>query len=128
MDKTITNSQQAFEAACAQLGYDPVTILPDVSMQPEWLQRYNTSNTKRLIIAEAINDGHMPKYDGIERHWFPVWTINENSPLGFSRSTSDCWFTNSDVGSRLEFFSREDSDYFGENFMDLHADVILYGK
>ena len=121
MDRKITDSQEAFLAACAERGYDPAKVLPDVSAMPEWLARYNTAANKRLIIAEWINGGRVPKYG--ETIYFPYWDKNP-SGLGFSRSYYDDWGTS--VGARLEFFSRKDANYFGSNFMDLHADVLLY--
>lgn len=126
MDRTITNSQEAFLAACAARGYDPATVLPDVSAMPGWLGRYTTSSIKRLIIAEWINGG-MVRQPGQERVYFPIWDLTDNSSgFGFSYSDYVSWSTASIVGSRLEFFSREDSDFFGSNYMDLHADVIPY--
>lgn len=127
MDRKITNSDEAFTAACTERGYDPATILPDVSKMPEGLGKYTQSNIKRLVIAEAINEGRKPIYNGSERHYFPVWDMDvKGSPFGFSLTRTDYWGTSTLVGPRLEFFTEADSDYFGENFMDLHADVLLY--
>jgi hypothetical protein len=126
MDRNITNSQEAFLAACTERGYDAEAIIPDVSKMPGWLAKYTVSSIKRLVIAEAINEGRQ-RQPGKERVYFPIWDLtDENSPLGFSCANATCWNSHSYVGSRLEFFSGEDSDYFGSNFMDLHADVIPY--
>lgn len=122
---TTTDSNKAFEEACALRGYDPASVLPDVSGLPEWLQKYTHSSIKRLIIAEAINEGRVRK-PGKEYVYFPVWNLTDNkSGFGFSRARYDGWCTTTYVGSRLEFFTREDSDFFGKNFMDLHRDVLL---
>ena len=125
MDRKITDSQEAFLDACAERGYDPAKVLPDVSAMPEWLARYNTAANKRLIIAEWINGGRVPKYG--ETMYFPYWD-KDPSGLGFSDSFYVYWYTLTItyVGARLEFFSRKDANYFGSNFMDLHADVLLY--
>jgi hypothetical protein len=125
MDRNITDSQAAFLAACAERGYDPDTLIPDTGNMPEWLARYTSSSIKRLIIAEAINNGRVRK-PGQETVYFPVWDLTDNtSGLGFSSSDYDSWSPSTGVGSRLEFFNRTDSDFFGSNFMDLHADVLL---
>ncbi|HEY4148911.1 MAG TPA: hypothetical protein VGM41_08280 [Chitinophagaceae bacterium] len=122
------NSQKAFEEACAQRGYNPIEILPDVSRLPEWLQKYTHSAIKRVVIAEAINDGRIRK-PGKETVYFPLWDLTDNtSGFGFSGTYSDVWGTHTFVGSRLEFFSREDSDFFGKNFMDLHKDVLTINQ
>lgn len=118
------DSQKAFEEACALRGYDAVKILPDVSGLPEWLQKYVHSTIKRLIIAEAINEGRVRK-PGEETVYFPLWDLTDDSSgFGFSGADYDVWRADTSVGSRLEFFSRGDSDFFGENFMDLHKDVL----
>jgi hypothetical protein len=121
---TTTDSQEAFLQACQLRGYDAQTILPDVSQLPEWLQRYTHSSIKRLVIAEAINNGRVRK-PGEERVYFPVWDLSDNtSGLGFTYTDCDGWRTGTHVGPRLEFFSYEDAEFFGKNFMDLHRDVV----
>lgn len=122
---TTTDSNKAFEEACALRGYDPVALLPDVSKLPEWLQKYTHSSIKRLVIAEAINEGRVRK-PGKEYVYFPIWDLDDNSSgFGFSCTYYVLWHTVTFVGSRLEFFSRDDSDFFGKNFMDLHRDVLI---
>jgi len=122
---TTTDSNKAFEEACVLRGYDPIAILPEVSKLPEWLQKYTHSSIKRLIIAEAINEGKV-RIPGKQWGYFPVWDLTDKtSGPGFSLSTYDCWCTRTDVGARLEFLTEEDSDFFGMNFMDLHKDVLL---
>lgn len=125
MDRNIKNSQAAFEAACTERGYDAAAILPDVSAVPEWLGRYTHSTIKRVIIAEAINNGRVRK-PGKETVYFPVWDLTTGSAgFGFSYSDYGLWLADTGVGPRLEFFSREDADYFGKNFMDLHQDILI---
>eukprot|EP01037_Dinobryon_pediforme_P011466 gene11466-11559_t len=109
----------------AQEGYDTSTVLPDVSALPEWLQKYTTGTIKRVIIAEAINEGRIRK-PGKEWVYFPVWNLTEGSSgFGFSHTFYGLWSTDTTVGSRLEFFTRDNAKYFGENFMELHRDVLL---
>lgn len=122
---TTTDSQKAFEEACALRGYDATAVLPDVSKMPEWLARYTTSNIKRLIIAESINEGRVRK-PGEEYVYYPVWDLaDDSSGSGFSYAFYFYWNTSASVGPRLEFFSRSDADFFGENFMDLHRDILI---
>lgn len=104
-------------------GLDPVTVLPDVSGQPEWLAKLTTANIKRLVIADAIRDGKVPPADGSWR-WFGVFNLDPSS-FGFSRSCTHYVDSYSDVGLRLEFFSEEESDYFNSNFTELHRAVML---
>lgn len=113
---------QTFEEACEMRGYNPVTILPDGSGQPEWLAKYNIANTKRLIIAEAIREGKTVPVG--EWRWFGVFTLKPSS-FGFSSSCTLYGDSHSIVGLRLEFFSKEQSDYFNSNFTELHRAVML---
>lgn len=121
---TTTDSQEAFLQACQLRGYNAATILPDVSLLPEWMMRYIHSSIKRLVIAEGINNGRQRR-PGEETVYFPVWDLTDNSSgLGFTSTFYVHWLTFSTVGPRLEFFSGKDSNFFGENFMDLHRDVV----
>jgi hypothetical protein len=122
---TTTDSQKAFEEACVLRGLDAAKLLPDVSALPEWLQKYTHSSIKRLIIAEAINEGRIRK-PGQEYVYQPVWDLTDKtSGSGFRCTDYVNWFTGTNVGPRLEFFSRSDSDFFGKNFTDLHKDVLV---
>lgn len=108
-----------FESACESCGYDAATILPVVSHQPEWLQKYTIAQTKRLIIAEAIKKGKHPKPG--QRRYFPVF----NSLCGFVCSNAYFTHTNTYLGARLDFNTETESDEFGENYNDLHRAVMV---
>jgi len=113
----------SFEHACEMRGYDPATILPDVSKMPEALAKYTTAAVKRLVIVEAINDGKVPQ-PGQTWRYFPIFK-KTGSGFGFLYSDTDYGSTGTDVGARLEFFTQADSDYFGNNFRGLHYDVMV---
>ncbi|MEO7212620.1 hypothetical protein [Mucilaginibacter sp.] len=109
----------SFEQACEMQGYDQATALPDVSKMPEHLQAYTLAANKRLIIAEAIKGGKHPGPK--DRHWFPVF----NSLGAFVFSGTDSSYTFTTLGARLDFNTETESDFFGENFADLHEAVMV---
>lgn len=83
------------------------------------------NDKKRIIIAKALNEGWIPNWgDALERKWFPYFSFG--SGFGFSGSNYDDWDASTAVGSRLCFRSKELSDYFGKQFIDLHESVLTF--
>lgn len=125
---TTTDSQEAFLQACELRGYDPETILPDVSKQPEWLQRYTHSSIKRLVIAEGINNGRVRK-PGEETVYFPVWDLTDNSSgLGFARTGYDRWRTHTIVGPRLLLENSSNALYAIRTFPEEYKATMVFAK
>jgi hypothetical protein len=77
---------KTFEEACKARGYDPATVLPDVSKFPEKHQKAMIAYSKLIIITEAINEGKEPDWnDSDEYKWYP-WMdmeVDDNNPSGF---------------------------------------------
>jgi hypothetical protein len=121
-DQQFKTSDAAFEYAAKQLGFEPENLIPDVSKMPEWLQKSTLANIKLDIIAECLRGGK-PLEKG-KWHWFPVFTkqTDNKSGSGFSYADAYLWFTDTSTGARREFHTREDAEYFGKQFLDLHID------
>lgn len=122
------NQIKTFEDACAVLKLD-ASKLPDVSMLPEKHQKALIAHYKLIIIAQAINNGWEPDWNDDDQYkyypWFWVKAKADNSGLGLSYL--DYAYTNSDtsVGSRLCFPTREAAKYAGETFTDLYEEYFL---
>lgn len=88
---------------------------------------YIKDSLKRIIIAKALNEGWEPNWKNTSEYkWFPYFSFD--SGFGFSGSNCSNWTTNAGVGSRLCFKSEELSNYFGEQFIDLHKSVLTFKK
>lgn len=113
----------SFEEACAMRGYDPATVLPDVSNMPEHLRQYTIDQTKRVIIAEAIKEGIHPK-PGEWRYAPYFWSPSASA---FVFYFTDYTITDTYLGARLEFTEEHEdrAEYFGRNFTDLHKSCLL---
>lgn len=107
---------------------------------------------KLRIIAEALNDGWKPKFDGEERRWYPyfyIYTKEEYDRLD-EDDKKDCrvvgranhiayviggvvfafayyaWlFSNTYYGSRLAFRTEELAEYCGKQFIDIWMDFLI---
>lgn len=80
---------------------------------------------KLIVIAEAWNkqDGFVPDFDNANQYkWFPLFRY-DNESAGFVYDES---YTDSVLGSRLCFISSERAEQFGEQFIDLWNDFLLY--
>ncbi len=118
-----------FEDACKALKIDPKK-LPDLSALPEKHQKALLAHYKLVIIAEALNEGWQPDWSNYNEYkyypWFEIDASKDNpAGSGFSGSNYDCWDTNSYVGSRLCFKSRELALYAGKQFEDLYIEYFL---
>lgn len=99
--------QKYYLKACEILGKTPVPELEDLSDN----DKVSSDAYDRLVICIRVMnmiDGKIwiPVYDGSEWHYYPVFTPNK-SGFGFSYSHCVSWITNSIVGSRLEYRTRE---------------------
>lgn len=125
---------KTWEDACKVHNVDPKK-LPEVSMLPVKFQNWLINTYKMGIITEAINT----KEDG--KIWIPNWndsnqwkyfpwfeikaTKSKPSGVGFSDSDYDFWHSNSYVGSRLCFETREQVYHVQEHFKDIFIEMFL---
>lgn len=107
---------------------------------------------KLRIIAEVLNEGWKPKFDGDECRyypWFYIYTKKEYEELGedekkecrvvvrsnnnanavggvvYAHANFSSSYSHSDSGSRLAFKTRELADYCGKQFIDIWADFLF---
>ena len=107
---------------------------------------------KLRIIAEALNEGWKPKFDGYECRyypWFYIYNTKEYERLGedekkecrvVGRSSSNAVagggvvfvgvggassYSDAGYGSRLSFKTREIAEYFGKQFIDIWAEFLF---
>ena len=116
---------KSFEDACKILNLDS-SLLPDVSMISETLRKFIVATYKLTIIAQALNSGWEPDWDNSsEWKYAPYFRM---SGSGFSCLDCVNGDSNSDLGSRLCFKSREIAKYAGEQFTDLYKEQMLIQK
>ena len=118
---------KTFEDACALLKYDSNNVIPDLSLFPEKDRSALEAHCKLVIIADALN---RLENDGDE--WFPDWSnyneykytpwfdMDPSSASGFAFGGYDDWYSDSNVGSRLCYKTRELAEYAGKQFEDLY--------
>lgn len=85
---------------------------------------------KLFTIAQAWNkaDGFVPDFsDGTQTKWFP-WFVYEKDAAGFVSAYTDpaATYAAAIVGSRLCFKTSARARQFGEQFIDLWNDVLLF--
>ena len=74
---------------------------------------------KCKIIVKAINQGWVPDWDNTnQKKWWPWFRLS--SWFGFVNSYSDYDFSDTTVGSRLCFETKEKSDYAAKQFLDIY--------
>lgn len=116
-----------YEAAKKFIGLVPDIKTSISAINPKHLKALIALNTL-FTIAEAWNkaDGFIPDYDnGNQNKWFPWF---KKTPAGFVFATTDyaATYTYASLGSRLCFKTSERARQFGEQFIELWNDVLLF--
>lgn len=109
-------------AACEKLGVGPLPALKDRSDT----DKVSADAFYRLTIcirAKNMINGKVWKqvFDGVEKHWFPRWLKNK-AGFGLADAYYGHWYTNTDVGERLEYRTeqllKEGVEEFNEYYQD----------
>lgn len=124
---------KSFEEACIAGGYNPATVLPDVSGYPEKHRDAVTSFAMLVIIAEAINEGKEFDWNDDEEYkWYPWFDmeVTKQNPSGFRFGVTNYVYTYSHTtgGSRLCYVSSEAAKYAAIQFEDLYRAIMVIKK
>jgi hypothetical protein len=88
------------------------------------LQKHFTRKQASLhldLIADAIRDGREVDYrNGDQKKWYPWFTYKVPSGFGFSGTDYADSYSLTYVGSRRQFLTHEEAEWFGKQFIELH--------
>lgn len=142
----IKDKVKTFEDAVAILGNDNQAVIDYYAIADKTCTEDILAFAKLRVIAEALNEGWKPKFDGDECRyypWFYIYTKKEYEELdedekkecrvvGRSNSNASAYggvacayagvassFSNTNIGSRLAFKTRELAEYCGKQFIDI---------
>lgn len=110
---------KSFEECCADKGYDPNTVIPDLSSYPEELRPALEAAARLLIVHHAHKQGKKFNWASYkEGKHYPWWDMEkeENNPSGFRLRDVHCASTRSGVGSRLSQFSENAARHIATTF------------
>lgn len=127
----ITERVKTFEDACSVLNIDPAAVISNFEFFPEHHRKAMAAHAKLIIIAEALNEGYRPDWNNNSEYKYYPWFDMEDADKsqagsGFSFGDYVYWLTDSNVGSRLCFKTRELAKYAGEQFKELYKDYFLF--
>lgn len=118
---------ETFENACAAIGVDAATVLPDLSVYPASLRKSLTSVAKLLIINAALNEDWMPVYTSEkEPRYLLTWDMEkyEGNPKGFKLSSIKNEYTVLSVPVRFTYSSERLAEYAAGQFEDVFLDIM----
>lgn len=119
-DGKITDRVKTFEDACRERGLSASQLLEN------WKANDYSSDEiaykKLKIIAKVLNEGWIPKMDGVEYRYEPYFTL---SGSGFAFHDAHYWRTCTLAGSRLCFKNRELAEYAGRTFINEYKEFLL---
>ena len=154
VEKPITERIKTFTDAVDELGSEhPLVKQYMAANGNEAFTRNTIAYMMLLIIAAALNEGWRPQFAEYEYRWSPWFTLWTEEELkdkseewnakhklvlfgGSSSGGASCWlaFVASvhawsgaawNVSARLAVKSKEISDYFGNQFIDIWAEYLL---
>lgn len=144
--KDIKERVKTFDDAVSILGNDNQAVIDYYAIADKTCTEDILAFTKLRVIAEALNEGWKPKFDGDECRyytWFYIYTKEEYEELDedekkkcrvvgrshfhsyaygglvYANAFSASSYSSSSNGSRLAFKTRELGEYCGKQFIDI---------
>lgn len=143
---------KTFDDAVAILGNDNQAVIDYYAIADKTCTEDILAFAKLRVIAEAMNEGWKPKFDGVECRYYPWFYIytkeeyekldedkkkecrvvgrsngnsNANGGLIFAVENFASSYSFSNYGSRLAFKTRELAKYCGKQFIDIWAEYLF---
>lgn len=122
--KDITKRVKTYADACAVLGIEPIN---EEVFTKLGFTKDEIAYRKLKTVVEALNEGWRPDWSDSSDYKYWNWFIYSPSSAGFGYAftTYTPANTNTSVGSRLCFKTRELAAYAGRQFEDLYNDFFL---
>lgn len=96
----------------------------DVQIHPN-LSDHIVARLKLILIASVLRGDWKPDFENrSQQKWYPWFEYSAGSGFAFSLSYYRYDGTITNVGSRLCFPTKELSDYFGKQFIELHREHL----
>ena len=135
IEKPITERIKTFTDAVEELGSEhPLVKQYMAANGNEAFTRNTIAYMKLLIIAAALNEGWFPDLLNKDMRWYPWYSIiprSENSwsrcSLAYAASYAAWPNSSADCSAILAVKSKEISDYFGNQFIDIWVEYLLGG-
>jgi hypothetical protein len=119
---------KTFEAACKVEKLNPKKIIPDFKLYPAKDRKAMIAHAKLVIIARVLNklanNGKQWKPNWNNGQWDKYYPWFDMGSSGFRCLGCDGWTSDSDVGSRLCFISREVGEHAGKQFIKLYKEYF----
>ena len=135
IEKPITERIKTFTDAVEELGSEhPLVKQYMAANGNEAFTRNTIAYMKLLIVAAALNEGWFPDLLNKDMRWYPWYSIiprSENSwsrcSLAYAASYAAWPNSSADCSAILAVKSKEISDYFGNQFIDIWEEYLLDG-
>lgn len=135
----IKDKVKTFDDAVAILGNDNQAVIDYYAIAVKTSTKDIIAFAKLRVIAEALNEGWKPKFDGEECRYYPWFYIyidedekkwcrvvgrshhyaNAVGGVVYSYASNASAFSDTGFGSRLAFKTRELAEYCGKQFIDI---------
>ena len=122
--KDITKRVKTYADACAVLGIEPIN---EEVFTKLGFTKDEIAYRKLKTVIEALNEGWRPDWSDRSEYKYWNWFVYSTSSAGFGYADTSYapTITDTSVGSRLCFKTRELAAYAGRQFEDLYNDFFL---
>lgn len=146
IEKPITERIKTFDDAVDELGSEHPLVKQYMAVAngDESFTRSTIAYMKLQIIAAALNEGWFPDLQRKEKRWYPYYKIyagdetddifsdatylfGASCGLVYADSLNALAIASSSLSARIAVKSKEISDYFGNQFIDIWAEYLLDG-
>lgn len=122
--KSITERIKTIEDAINELGEDDEEVAELRKLLIANITSHILYRQQAVVIAKALNEGWVPDYTNSKQNKFEPRFYYDSSAGSFVSDDGAYWRTNSSVGSRLCFKSKELAEYFGKQFIEIHRKYL----
>lgn len=122
--KDIRKRIKTYPDACEFLGEEPIV---DEVLLKLGFTKDEIAYRKLKTIAKALNEGWLPDWTNSNQYKYWPWFVYDSNSAGFGCAYANytATSTNTHIGSRLCFKTRELAAYAGEQFEDIYNDLLL---
>ena len=117
--KNIIERVKSIDDAINELGETDVEVAELRKLENANITSHILYKQQAVVIAKALNEGWIADYTNINQTKYEPRFYYDSSAGGFAD-----WYTFTHVGSRLCLKSRELTEYFGIQFIDIHRKYL----
>ncbi len=123
--KDIKDRIKSIDDAIAELGENDIEVVELRKLQAVGITSHIFYQQMTVVFTKALNEGWKPDWTNSSEYKYFAWfKMGSSSGVGFAYYVCGSWGTDSYVGSRLCFKSRDLAEYAGKQFAEIYKEFM----